>query len=404
MAYVLGAFPKLSETFIWREVRELERQGVEIVLFAVEASGDPVDADVREHAARTFYAPDALSPGFWTPDARYLWTRPRVSLRQQARLLREFFPRLDRFLKYGWWDNMARSFAREMERQRVDLIHAHFAGLPTFFGLVAAELIDAPFSFSAHARDIFVHPELMEWKAERAGLIVACSRTGRDRLFQLLPLRFHSKVQLVAHGVSLGQRPTPRQSVQQGPPLVLSVGRLEEKKGFPDLLQAFKELGQAGMDARLTIIGDGPEAAALVRMRGELGLESRVEMLGARPHSEVEERLRSAQVLVLASREASDGDRDGIPNVLLEAAAAGVPVAATSAGGIPEFIQHEVTGLLSPPGRPSDLAANVRNLLSDGVLAQRLAHAAREEVERGYDLAANTAVLRGLFERLAGKQ
>lgn len=404
IAYVLGTFPKLSETFILREIEELERQGVEIHQFALERPEEILDERGSTLAARTWYAPTVTMPDFWLADSYYFITQFRLSMSQLGRLSRDVFPNFLRGVKHLYWNSVARALAREMQRRQIQVVHAHFAGLPAFAGLIAAELVGAKFSFSGHAQDIFVRPELLQWKAETAGLIVACSEAGRHRLLELLPLALHPRVHLVHHGVARGEGLPKRAAVEGGPPCILSVGRLEEKKGFPDLLMAAKDLKERGVEFRLEIIGEGSKRAELVQQSEKMGLRGRVEFLGARPNAEVVNRMRAARIFALASRQTLKGDRDGIPNVLLEAAAAGVPIVATSTGGIPELIRHEVSGMLSKPGNPDELADNIRRVLEDESLQERLRDGARQEIERAFDLSSNVATLRGLFERLAGSE
>jgi glycosyltransferase involved in cell wall biosynthesis len=404
VAYVLGTFPKLSETFILREVQELERQGVEVALFALERSADPLDADVAGYASRTVYRAAGGIRGRGTREACCSAKGLVRCSRHAWRVVGGTFPDVFRAAKCLRAVSTSRRFAIQAENAGIERVHAHFAGMPALLGLVMADLLGVPFSFSAHANDVFVRPELLDWKAASADLILTCNRAAHEVLQERVAPADRPKVHLIHHGLPLQDYPFAPELPVSGPPLIVSVGRLEEKKGYPDLLHALKLLVAENIDLKMEVFGDGAERKALERLSGELGLASRVGFRGARPHSEVMERLRDARIFALASKPTPAGDRDGIPNVLLEAAALGVPIVTTSAGSIPEFIGHERNGLLSPPGQPHELAANLRRALADGELCERLRLQARKDVEDGFDLRRNVAAIQALFEAAARRE
>jgi len=166
----------------------------------------------------------------------------------------------------------------------------------------------------------------------------------------------------------------------------MSVGRLVEKKGFADLLHALARLQDAGADFSCRIFGDGPLRAELTELRDTLGLRERVELVGARSSEQVRSALGDADVFVLTPRVTADGDRDGIPNVLVEAMACGLPGVTTSAGGVTELVRHDVNGLVARPGDVAGIADSVDLLLRDPALRRRLGPAGRTTVERDYDV------------------
>ena len=181
------------------------------------------------------------------------------------------------------------------------------------------------------------------------------------------------------------------------PPLILSIGRLVEKKGFPILLRAAAMLRREGIDFRLRIIGTGPDEPDLRRLASGLALEECVQFDGPVPHEELLPLFRTADLFVLASIVASDGDRDGLPNVLLEALALGVPVVSTRVSAIPELIEHEETGLLVNPGDPGGLAEQMERLLFDEQLRAKVIEQGRREVVTRFDVKENVAKLADLF-------
>jgi len=398
VAYVLGTFPKLSETFILREIQEMERQGVAVELFALARSDGPMDKDVASYADRTTYRAGAQCCACRIAEC----VRSVACLARDPgrgwRAIREGLPcplQVMRCLR-GVADG--RAFAAGAAGKGIERVHAHFAGMPALVGLVMADVLRVPFSFSAHANDVFVGSEALAWKADAADLILTCNESARDELLGKLPPASRPKVQLVHHGLPLEEYPFLEERPAPDPPRIVSVGRLEEKKGYPDLLRSVKALADKGLEFSLEIIGDGAERNALERLCGELGIESRVHFLGAQPHSVVVERIRGAALFALASKQTAEGDRDGIPNVLLEAAALGTPILATRSGSIPEFVNDERVGILSPPGQPDEFAISLERALNDREMCDRLRVNARREVETNYDLRANVAAIRSQFE------
>ena len=386
IAYVLDTFPKLSETFILREIQELERQGHDLHFFALNRPAQQFDENVQAYEQRTFYRPSVFSTSFF---------RGRGSVLAAAG---EALPGKFSDLRSRYFANIARVFALEMSPLGIERIHSHFASLPALLGALAAECLDAKFSFSAHANDVFVNPELLDWKTARADLVLTCNRAAHEHLLDQLPPDSRSKVRLVHHGIDLSGRSFDEKEDVEKPRQILSVGRLEEKKGFDDLLRAAKLLHQDGAEFHLQVVGDGGLRNALEDLRSELGLDEQVEFLGALPNTEVWGLLERAHLFALASRQTADGDRDGIPNVLLEAAVAGVPIVATRAGSIPELLGDDENGLLAPPSQPDVLSQCLSRLMTDPDLRQRLRKSAYQKVQQEFNLQANVTAMTRLFE------
>ena len=290
IAYILGKFPKLSETFIFREIQELERQGMEIFPFSLTWPDDPVEDESVAYAERTIYTPSLLKPTTWMANGYFCLSQFKRSVGHQCRMTIEAFPDALKMIRYEYWEKIARAFARKMQSHRVTCVHAHFAGIPSFVGMISAELIGAKFSFSAHARDIFVRPEMMAWKAQSAKFITTCSKVGYDRLCELIPSAYHYRLNLVHHGIPIignDEEVTGR----GGTPVILSVCRLEEKKGVSDLLHAAKKLAELEQSFQLVIIGDGSQRSELESLCRELQMTQFVQFLGSLPHLEVQEHL-----------------------------------------------------------------------------------------------------------------
>ncbi len=253
---------------------------------------------------------------------------------------------------------------------------------PSTFGWLAADVVGVPFSFAVHARDVFVEAEFFAAKARAADRIIACNSAAAKRAAELVDEADRAKIALVPHGLPLNQYPF-RSDKPRGEPLVLGVGRLVEKKGFTHLVEAVAALRRRGRGVRCWLIGDGPERKALERQIAQLAAADAIELKGWLPHGEVIAACAGASALVAPSVVARDGDMDGLPNVVLEAAALGVPLVTTDVGGLPDLVREGETGLVARPGDAAHLAAKLEALLADPDAA--LGRRAREAVEARHD-------------------
>jgi len=374
LAYVVGAYPSRSETFIAREIEALEARGVRVDIFPLW----------RDRGLRDEPAPDprvrrctrwAIGQQCRHPLQAFLWQCYFLACLPRERL---------RGLRAFWNLGQAFEMAGRLEALKVDRVHAQFGSLPSTIGWVAASVAGVPFSFAVHARDVFVEAEFFAAKARAADRVVACNSAAARRAAELADPADREKIVLVPHGLPLDRYPF-RDGAPGGEPLVLGVGRLVEKKGFIFLVRAMARLRREMPGARCWLIGDGPERAALSREIAALGLAGSVELKGWLPHEEVRAACERASTLVAPSVAARDGDRDGLPNVVLEAAALGVPIVATDVGGIGDLVRDGETGLLARPGEPDDLASKIQNTLTDARGATARARRAREEVEARFE-------------------
>ena len=258
-----------------------------------------------------------------------------------------------------------------------------------------------PYSFTAHAKDLYLTPKKVIRRRARAATFVAtCTGYNAQYLRELLPPAQADKIQLVYHGIDLGlfaagRAPAPAETHV---PLILSVGRLVPKKGHDDLITALALLRARGIAFRCRIVGAGPLQEQLGNEIARHGLADAVTLEGPMTHARLIDLYRQADVFALAPRIAEDGDRDGIPNVIAEAMAIGVPVVSTNISGIPELIRTEETGLVVPPRDPEALAGGLARLLGDPELAASLARRARERLEQEFDLWTTTRRLHTLME------
>ena len=397
---VLKGYPRLSETFIAQELLGLERAGLRLRIVSLRHPTDKARHPVHDEiAAEVSYLPE------------YLYQEPRRVLRGLAAGLRRpgFRPALRAFLRDLRRDptpNRVRRFgqalvlAAELPADPLWL-HAHFAHTPASVTRYAALLTGRRFSISAHAKDIWTSPdwELAEKMAE-ARWTVTCTAAGRDHLAGLAP---GAAVHLSHHGLDLSRFPppdgarAPRDGGDPADPVrLLTIGRAVPKKGFDILLDALALL-PAGRHWRLDHIGGGGELPALKAQAERLGIADRVAWRGALPQTEVLAALRAADAFVLASRQTADGDRDGLPNVIVEAASQRLACLGTAISGIPEFITEGETGLMVPPEDAPALAAALDRLIADPALRAALGARAEARVRAEFDMRPGIARLLGLF-------
>lgn len=408
MIYVVRSWPRLSQTFVLNEVLALERRGVELAIFSLVDSGEtvvhPRVAEVRAPVA-VLTSPRAGALARWRAHRTVLAAAPGRYLATLWSTLRR--PSLAE--GYGscsarqCFDHAVTVAAGVIGMRRAghppDHLHAHFAHDPALVGLLAARLTGLSFSFTGHARDLLQIPSAaLTARALAASALVTCCEANADHIRATVPASARPRVLVVHHGVDLAQfHPATPEGGTDLPPLLLSVGRLVEKKGYDDLLHALSGLRSTGTPFRCLVYGDGPLRSRLLSLRDELGLQDQVALLGACEHQQVVAALASAQVFALMPRTTADGDRDGIPNVLVEAMACAVPVVSTRVGGIPELVRHEHNGLLAAPGDVPAVTAALYRLLRDAPLRDRLGWAARSTVEDDYDVAVAARVLEGVF-------
>jgi glycosyltransferase involved in cell wall biosynthesis len=280
-------------------------------------------------------------------------------------------------------------------------IHGHFLHRPGLIAGLLADLLGVSFSLSAHGRDVFVPEYRAAGLCRGAQFVSVCSEHARACLVSRLPEGFATPVHYCPHGVAIGRSPSPR-TRQSGAPLrLVSVCRLVRKKGVDVILRALARLQTDGLPCRYSIIGEGPEAGGLAALSRDLGLRN-VEFRGRRAPEEVRSELLAADAFVLGCRTSADGDRDGIPNVVLEAMEAMLPVIVTDAGGVSEVVRHRQTGWLVPSESPPAIAEAILELASNENLRLAVALRGRREVELRFDLWRNVERLARLFSENAG--
>lgn len=427
MAYVMKNFPKLSETFIASEIYRLERLGINLRLLVLKPSGEvsqhPVIAKIK---AKPYYLPATTSlsetsmakwlklhlpellPGVWS----VLKQKPagvlkaaRFAFAQSIRARRTFFamPRkvyLKEFLQ-------AASIAEQiLKDKQIRHIHAHFAHGATTVAWLAAMMTDFKFSFTAHAKDIYLESlnpaNLLTRKMDAAEFIVTCTEANRTYLQALSRTPVHCLYHgLTSDFVDLLQKAKTNGHERNGHIRALAVGRLVEKKGLDTFVEACGILRERNVNFEAVIVGETGDAEAKIRRHiAAHNLESKVELVGAMEQTKLFGEYRQADVFCLPCRILENGDRDGIPNVMVEAMSCGVPIVTTDVSGIPEIIRHGENGLLVAPDDPTALADSLERIYLDKSLAARLSRAGLETVRERFDGDSSAKQLATLFQAI----
>lgn len=399
IGFLVKTYPKLSEGFILQEIIGLERLALPLQLFSLN---HPEDDVFHSHSAKVT-TPVTYVPRFRGREAltvvsahaglinrsprRYLGALWFVLRRSEHNRVREFV--------------QAGCLAAYLRGAGITHLHAHFISEPAGVAELVNKLTGITFSISAHAKDIYLSShKTLRRKIMNARFTVTCTDHNRQYLTSITDA--DETIYRMYHGIDLdilrSDRPMDGDANDEMLPLILSVGRLREKKGLPVLLQACRQLLDAGLAFRCEIVGYGPEHQKLLRLIATLKLQGTVELVGKLSHEDVIERYRGATVFILPCQVAEDGDRDGIPNVLLEAMGMRLPVVSTPVSGIPEVVRHYINGLLVPPRDPVSLADALRTLLEQPDLRRRLGDAGRTTVAGMFSSDTNLRKIAGLLQ------
>jgi len=390
VGFVLKGYPRLSETFIAQEILALEKRGLEIQIISLR---HPTDAHLHPVHGQ-ISAPVSYLPEYLHHEpirvAKACWIARRLpGYKKAAKLWRGDLARdisRNRIRRFGQACVLAVELPAEIEQ-----LHAHFLHTPASVARYASIMLQLPWSCSAHAKDIYTSPqwELREKLADCQWL-VTCTATNAAYLSELAPSE--NIVSLVYHGLDFdsfvppGKRNEhPDGSSSLEPVTILSVGRAVEKKGYDGLLRVLAQLPDK-LHWRFVHIGGGGLIKKLIKRSRTLGIESKIDWRGALPQDQVLSAYREAHIFVLNSRIASDGDRDGLPNVLMEAQSQQLACIATNISAIPELIIDGDTGILVPPDSPEALSRAISKLIEDPILRQDLAKAGEQRVRKSFAL------------------
>ena len=387
ITYVIGTYPQLTTTFIDREISALLERGIDVRIVSMRRPAVQPSGMQAMLATRTEYVLPAHPAHLLGSHVRWFVRRPLTYVRTLLFLVtrrHEHGSRLRTLAHFAMGVDVANRLRGDADAR----LHAHFADRAATVALVAGRLLRGGYSLTAHANDIYLRPNLLSTKIGQSRVTITCTEHNLEYLRGRMPPHARRKLRRIYHGLEL-TRYVNLQRAPSSPPLVVSVGQLKEKKGLRHLVEAVAILRDAGVDVRCRIIGDGPQRGELTELVDRHRLIGIVELTGALPHDQVLAHYAAATAFALPCVVASDGDRDGIPNAILEAMATGLPVVSTPVSGIPEVIETEVTGLLSPPGDARSLAEALRRLLLDEGLRTRLGGEGQARVVDAFDVDRN---------------
>ncbi len=395
-AYLFERFPSYTQTFCYREVAEMMRQGMAPVVYSIREAED---------VAGSAFDPRLVGQVRYLPKDEELNKAVREA-REAHRIHSDVW---DVFSGWGKQGDKTRLYEAawlglELKRLGIRHVHAQFAGIAARTAYWMKQFYGIGYSFTGHANDIFCetdYPVRLDDLVREARLVVTVTDFSRDWLRRRCP-EWAGKIERVYNGIAMGGLAAAEGTLAErmkGPGSIVSVGRLIEKKGYGDLIAACAMLRDRGVEYRCHIVGGGPQEEALARQIAAAGLAERVMLEGARAEGEVMDYMRGARVFALACARDSEGGSDNLPTVIMEAMGAGLPVISTRVAGVPEMIEDGVTGRLLDEHDVAGLAKALEEMLRDGALAQRWGVAGRALAERKFATEVTTRELKRLLTR-----
>lgn len=400
IAYIMSRFPHLSETFILREMDELENLGWEIKLFPLVIQNQPVIHPTAKHWLNEAIASPFISPGvikanlikfFKFPgDYISLWFK---TIKENVESPKFLVRKIALFPKTVY-------MAEKMEKMGIRHIHAHYATHPAFSAWLIHKLTGISYSVTVHAHDIFVEQAMLKTKLREAKFVVAISEFNREFLAEHVGGWVLDKTHVVHCGIKPENYNFSQNEKNPGCFEILSIGSLQAYKGFPYLIKACAKLRDQGVPFRCRIIGGGEEYQSLERTISSYGLGEHVFLLGPKTQEEVSLLLKEADCYVQPSVITPSRKMEGIPVALMEALASGLPVVATAISGIPELVRQGQTGFLAEPKDSNQLAELLAKVYTKPDQALKLAQAGRELVLKEFELSVNVKQLANLFAEI----
>jgi len=388
-AYLFERFPSFGQTFCYREVAELYRQGIAAPIFSIRNPKDEPAQDWDERIVRRVqYLPE---------EKELLEDVQRAS--KKRRLTPAIIGALD---EWGRRTDFLRLYQAvyvglRLQEAGISHVHAHFAGMAARTALWIARFFPITFSFTAHANDIFAPRKFeigLDNLADASRVIITETDYSEKFLRERFPERA-DRIHRIHNGLNLVE--FGHANFSSDPPLIVAIGRLIAKKGLADLIRACALLVKRGRSFRCEIFGEGPLENELRAQIEELGLRELVQLPGPKPQHELRERLANASVFVLSSVPEADGGMDNLPTVIMEAMATGLPVVSTRIGGIPEMVVDNETGFLVQPEDAVTLAEAIERVTNDGSLGQKLGQAGYERAQKLFSIEKNVKELCALL-------
>jgi len=390
LAYLFERFPSFSQTFCYREIAELHRQGLRPPIFSIRQPKDEPPQDWDGHIVERVH---------YLPEEAELLAEVRQASRK-GKLTREIVAALD---EWGRRSDFLRLYQAayvgvRLREGGIHHVHAHFAGLAARTAFWIDKFFGIRFSFTAHANDIFA-PRNFEIGPDKLVNAARLIVTETDYAARFLRGRFPDRadrIRRLYNGLDLAE--FRRADFSAAPPAIVAIGRLIDKKGFPDFIRACRLLKDHGKLFRCEIIGEGPLEKELRTQIDRLDLQNCVKRLGAKPQHEIAEHLAAGTVFVLPSVIGPDGGMDNLPTVIMEAMATGLPVISTAIGGIPEMVVENETGVLVTAGDAGALAHAIEKVIADIPLTRHLCENGHKRACELFSIDKNVRSLIQIFE------
>ncbi|NVO09759.1 MAG: glycosyltransferase family 4 protein [Bacteroidales bacterium] len=395
--YIVEKFPSSTEYFILNEILSLEKRGFEIHLLVLRKQKHHFDiSEIKNLKSHIIYLPKIY---FYLPFIFLPFFRSPFSIFP--------FPDFHRhspfsFLKYLRNYCISKYFAAQLKNMQVHHIHAHFGFIATDIAKILSRLIEVTYSFTVHAQDIYLNQTNIEQEVAGASFVVTCTEYNRTFLNKLTKGQYAAKLHTIYHGIDVSkwkQTESPNSGDKNDNIKIVSVARLVEKKGLIYLLKAIRILKGNGTKIHCTIIGNGPLQKQLKRFIIKNNLTHCVRLKDLISQEEVKQQVADSDIFVLPCIVVKNGDRDGLPNVLLEAMAMGIPVISTNISAIPELIKDEETGLLVSEKNETAIADAILRLNNDNQLYNRIAENGERKVKDSFDIEISTNKLVAIFEK-----
>ena len=397
VGYIVSRFPKLTETFVLQEILEMERLGVATEIYPLLRHQEAVvQPEVQRLVQRAHFLP-FFSLAVLSAQWYFLWHRPFAYFQAFLEIIKGTMGSKTYLAGALLYFPKAVQFAYMAKQQDVRHIHAQFANHPALVALVMHRLTNIPFSFTARGSDIHVDRTMLREKIAAAEFAITVSAFNKEVMSQECSASDQQKIHVIYGGINTERfQPKPNR-ITTGPMRIVCVSRFEEVKGHRQLITACHLLQQRGVNFECHLVGDGELRSQIEEQIATYGLQQVVILHGACTQEQVVEHLGQATVFVLATVQAANGKREGIPNVLKEAMACELPVVASNISGIPELVEHGVSGILVAPNEPAQLADALQQLQLDPQFCRQLGQAARQKILSDYDIKSSTRKRANLF-------
>jgi len=397
IAYMMSRFPKISETFILFEILEQERLGNKVEVFPLLREHQPVTHPEAERITQRAHFHPFVSLPIILANLSFLLKKPITYFRTLFEVLGGTFGSMNFFFGALTYFPKAVRFAYEMQQLGVEHIHAHFCNHPAVVALIIHRLTSIPYSFTAHGSDLHKEKRMLEKKTAASVFAVTVSNFNKGEMIKACGEPMRDKIHVIRCGIDPEVFLPAEHKNGKSALRIICVGSYEEVKGHKYLVDACRLLRERGIDFVCDLIGDGPVREQVQKQIADLNLQDKVIIHGSRKRQEVADMMRAADVKVLASVPTAEGKREGVPVVIMEAMATGLPVISSQLSGIPELVDDGRTGILVQPGDVNALADALQKLHENPALRFNMGRAGREKVLREFNLKINVAELANLF-------